>query len=170
MPLTPFHLGPVLPLKVVAPRHFSIGTFAVVQVVIDLEVVWNIVSDAPVLHDRAHTLAGALLVGLACIVPSKLGLTALYRRLRPLLERRRDVPPRIVRELKDVSWVSAVTGAMLGSLTHVALDGLMHPDVRPFAPWLEETSFWVPGSFGWLHLLCGLAGLGGLLLWMRPRR
>ncbi len=74
MPLTPFHLGPVLPLKLVAPRSFSLGTFAVVQVVIDLEVVYNMVTDAPVLHDRTHTLVGALLVGLLCLVPAKLGL------------------------------------------------------------------------------------------------
>lgn len=165
MPLTPFHLGPVLPLKVVAPRSFSIGVFAVVQVAIDLEVVWNVVTDAPVLHDRTHTLAGALVVGLFCIVPSKLGLTAGYRWLRSHLERRPDVPARFVRELRDVTWVGAVFGALVGSLTHVALDALMHPDVRPFAPWLAETSCWIPGSFVWIHLLCALAGLVGLILW-----
>ena len=62
MPVTPFHLGPLMPLKAVVPRHFSLGVFAVVQVVIDLESIWNIVRDNPVVHDRLHTLLGAMLV------------------------------------------------------------------------------------------------------------
>jgi hypothetical protein len=75
----------------------------VVQVVIDLEVVYNIMTDAPVLHDRTHTLAGALLVGLLCIVPAKLGLTTAYRWLRPRLAAREDVPRGIVGALEDVT-------------------------------------------------------------------
>jgi hypothetical protein len=167
MPLTPFHLGPVLPLKAVAPRAFSLGVFAVTQVAIDLEVLWNIATDAPVLHHRAHTLVGALVVGLACIVPTKVGLTAAYRWLRPRLARRPDVPPRLVGALREVTWLGAVTGALLGALTHVALDALMHPDVHPLGPWHPGVSFWIPGSFSWLHLVCALIGVVGLVWWWR---
>jgi len=167
MPLTPFHLGPILPLKAVPSRWFSLGAFAVVQVAIDLEVLWNLATEAPVLHDQAHSLAGALVVGLACILPSKVGLTAAYRWLARYLERRGDVPRGILREVVDVTWTGAMSGALIGAVTHVALDSLMHPDVHPFAPWYPQTSFWIPGSFGWLHLACAVIGLAGLVLWLR---
>lgn len=166
MPLTPLHLGPVLPLKLLAPRSFSLGTFAVVQVAIDLEVVYNIVTDAPVLHTRAHTLAGALLVGLLCLVPAKFGLTAAYRWLRPRLAAREDVPRSVVSALRDITWLGALVGALLGSLTHVVLDGLMHMDVHPFAPWLADNPLWIPDSFVWIHLACALVGLAGVLPWL----
>lgn len=162
MPLTPLHLGPLLPLKLVAPFNFSLGTFTVVQVVIDLEVVYNIMTKAPVLHDRAHTLAGALLVGLLCLVPAKIGLTAAYRWLRPRLAAREDVPRSVVSALQDVTWLGAITGALIGAITHVALDGLMHMDVHPFAPWSQDNPLWIPDSFVRIHLACALIGLAGL--------
>ncbi len=37
MPMTPFHVGPGLVFKAVAPRHFSLAVFVGVNVVIDLE-------------------------------------------------------------------------------------------------------------------------------------
>ncbi len=136
---------------------------------IDLEVVYNIVTDAPVLHDRTHTLMGALLVGLLCLVPAKLGLTAAYGWLRPRLAARDDVPRSVVSELQEVTWLGAISGVWLGSLTHVVLDGVIHMDVRPFAPWSEDNPLWIPGSFVWIHLTCALVGVVGLLLWLRRR-
>ena len=49
----------------------------------------------------------------------------------------------------------------------MALDGLMHLDVHPFAPWSAENPLLIPGSFGWVHLVCALVGLAGGLLWLR---
>lgn len=123
--------------------------------------------DGPVLHDRTHTLAGTLVVGLLCLVPAKLGLTASYRWLRPRLAAREDVPRRVVRELQDVTWLGAIIGALLGALTHVALDGMMHLDVHPVAPWSADNPLWIPDSFAWIHLACALVGMAGLALWLR---
>jgi membrane-bound metal-dependent hydrolase YbcI (DUF457 family) len=35
----------------------------------------------------------------------------------------------------ETSAVAVLVGAPVGGLSHSLLDGLMHPDVRPFAPW-----------------------------------
>ena len=40
MPVTPFHLGPGIALKSVAPRHFSFTIFAFTQILIDLEALY----------------------------------------------------------------------------------------------------------------------------------
>ena len=52
----------------------------------------------------------------------------------------------------------------LGVYSHVALDSLMHADIRPFAPFSQANPLYQLVSLSTLHLGCVLAGAGGLLL------
>ncbi|MFH2007927.1 MAG: hypothetical protein ABI333_15200 [bacterium] len=113
MPFTPFHVGPALLIKPILGDRFSLGTFAAVQIAIDLEVAANIITDAADLHTRLHTLAGAFAIGILCIVPSKIVLTGLYRVLSRWLELRPDTPDWLVQELRPVTWIGAVSGGLL---------------------------------------------------------
>ena len=55
MPATPFHFGPGLLIKAVAPHQFSVAAYSVAQVVIDLESGYHLLrGDYPV-HRQAHT-------------------------------------------------------------------------------------------------------------------
>src|SRR5438105_15382847 len=66
MPATPFHFGPGLLIKAVAPRHFSVAAYSVVQVVIDIESGVHLLhGDYPV-HRQAHTFFLGGLIGLLC--------------------------------------------------------------------------------------------------------
>ncbi|NLE42022.1 MAG: hypothetical protein GX615_09360 [Lentisphaerae bacterium] len=55
MPYTPLHMGPGMFLKATMPRHFSIITFGITQVLIDLEVLWNMTHHGNRLHTFLHT-------------------------------------------------------------------------------------------------------------------
>jgi len=170
VPFTPFHIGPALLLKPSLRDRFSLGTFALVQVAIDLEVAANILTDAPYLHTRLHTLAGALAMGVLCIIPAKIVLTGLYGALSRRLEPHQDTPAWLIRELRPVTWIGAVSGGLIGGISHALLDSLIHVDARIFAPWVKDNPLWIPGSFIWIHLLCAAFGLVGLWFWSRSSR
>jgi membrane-bound metal-dependent hydrolase YbcI (DUF457 family) len=62
-----------------------------------------------------------------------------------------------------ISWPAAITGAFVGTYSHVALDSLMHADMRPLAPFSETNGLLHLVSLGALHLGCVLSGLLGVL-------
>jgi hypothetical protein len=166
MPVTPFHLGPVLPIKAMWPRWFSLGVFTAVQVVIDVEPVLRMSTGTYPLHGPFHTVLGSLLVALAVIPPAKYALTALYGAVRAHQARAGSLPPWLLTDLTPVSWPSAVIGGFVGAVSHVLLDALIHWDVTPFAPWSRMNPLLIPRSFVWVHVLCGVIGLSGLLWWL----
>ena len=50
MPFTPFHMGAGLALKAMAGRHFSVLTFGMAQVAMDIEPLVGMLRGAAVLH------------------------------------------------------------------------------------------------------------------------
>lgn len=58
MPFTPFHMGAGLALKAVAGRHFSVLTFGIAQVAMDIEPLVGMLRGAAVLHGPTHTYFG----------------------------------------------------------------------------------------------------------------
>jgi hypothetical protein len=64
----------------------------------------------------------------------------------------------------SISWASAVTGAFVGTYSHVFLDSIMHADMRPFAPWSDASPLLGIVSVGGLHVACLLSGVLGALL------
>ena len=162
MPVTPFHLGPALLFKAGGPSRFSLGLFAAVQIIIDLESVYNMMAERMPIHATLHTFPGALAVSFLAIVPGRYGVSYLKGKLV------RYVGPewaRVRTQLGPVLWVAAMTGALLGGVTHVLLDAMMHSDAQPFLPFRSGNPFLIPGSFEWLHIACALAALIGLLVW-----
>lgn len=158
MPFTPFHFGPGLLLKGVAPERLSWSAFVAAQVLIDCETLYHILRREYPLHRALHTVAGAAAAGLAT--------AGALLALRGLLPRGR-LPPALAAEL---STAPIVMGGLLGGLTHPLLDGLMHADIRPFLPWTEANPLLGLVGLGALHLGCLAAGLAGAaLVWLRRR-
>ncbi len=62
MPFTPFHMGPGLLVKAVAGRHFSILTFGIAQVAMDIEPLMGLMRGATVLHGPTHTYPAACVI------------------------------------------------------------------------------------------------------------
>jgi membrane-bound metal-dependent hydrolase YbcI (DUF457 family) len=157
VPVTPFHFGPGLLLGLVGRKNFSLGTFMAVNVVIDVESGWHLATHAYPVHTFLHTALGA---SLAALVVAPTWWFA-RRRTPAALGGPRPVAPR-----------AAALGAALGAWSHVVLDGIMHGDVRPLAPWSAENPLLHLVPLADLHSLCigaGLVGAVGMLVLGRRR-
>ena len=158
MPFTPYHLGPGLFLKALAPRAFSFTAFAATQVVIDVETLVHIVRHEWPLHRTAHTFLFGSLIGFG--VAGVLYLAA-------TLSRRWTVSTLPVLTA-EVSLLGLVVGGWLGGSTHALLDGLMHSDIRPFAPFADVNPLLGSISLGMLHGSCMVLGVVAFI-WLTAR-
>lgn len=160
MPFTPFHLGPGAAIKAVAGRFFSLTVFGFAQVLIDLEPLIRILRHDKVLHGFTHTYLGALAIGLLALFLGKLVCRQLLKTWNRLLNfkylRRLQVNP-------DISWLAASTGAVIGTVSHVFLDSIMHADMQPFWPFGHANGMLHCIPVAWLYLLCVVLGMLGLM-------
>ena len=163
MPATPFHFGPGLLLKAVAPHRFSVAAYSVTQVVIDIESGYHLLrGDYPV-HRQAHTFFLGGLIGLLC------GL--ITWRVGRWLARPRDVVPEALQA--EYRMPIAVWSGVFGGVFHSVLDGIMHADIRPFRPFTDANPLYGLVSVRVLYLFCIITGLVGaalLLAWERRAR
>ena len=162
MPFTPFHLGPALAAKAVAPRHFSFLIFGFTQVIIDSEAAFYVFTGDGPIHRLLHTYLGATLVAALTVA---LGLPLLKRVIR--LWNRLVAPngKSILRIEPRIPLVAAVSGALGGGYSHVLMDSIMHSDLKPFAPWSESNALLQLVSADRLILICVVLGaLGGAAL------
>jgi hypothetical protein len=153
VPITPFHFGPGAALHALAPRHLSFLGFCAANVLMDVEPLYFLLTEGVPAHRAVHTLLGATAVAAATV----LGFAAT-----------RAVAIRI--RLPDLfGWRSLTTsqvalGAALGAWSHIALDSLMHGDIRPLAPFSDANPLLHAVELGTLHWACVAAGVAGLLL------
>jgi len=164
MPATPFHFGPGLLIKGVAPRRFSMAAYSLAQVVIDIESGYYLLHHATPVHREAHTFAVGGLIGLLCgLVVSRVGAW---------VARPRDVVPEAL--AAEYRLPVAVLSGVFGGIFHSVLDGIMHADIRPFRPFSQANPLYGLVSIQILYTFCIITGVVGaalLLAWeRRPRR
>ncbi len=161
MPITPFHFGPGALIKAAAPAYVSWSVFALANVLIDLEPIalFFIIGDPA--HPWLHTLPGAIGVAMVAAMlgrrPCEWGLRQWNSRLSPAQARWLGVDAAIGR---GAAW----TGAFLGTLSHLALDAVMHVDVHPLWPLMQGNPWQGLISVEALQWGCVAAGLVGLAL------
>jgi len=159
-------MGPAAAIKAVADERFSLITFGIAQVAMDIEPLVRILRGDSMVHGFTHTYLGAALIGALVLVFS-----------RPASGRlldfwRREAKSEGIRWLAGgptIGWLPAATGAFIGTFSHVALDSLMHTDIRPFAPFSDSNGLLGIVSLGSLHRWCVLAGTFGLAAWIARR-
>jgi membrane-bound metal-dependent hydrolase YbcI (DUF457 family) len=156
MPFTPLHAGPGLVIKGLCGSRFSLLSFLVAQVVIDLEPLYYMIMDQSPLHRMAHTLLGA--TGVAGIVVCMMALIGQVQRLRA-----------ITADDEEFSLAGICFGGLVGTWSHVMLDSMVHLDVRPFAPFNEAVLLYGVIEWEQVDLLCLLCAAVGLLLHARQR-
>lgn len=160
MPFTPLHMGPGLAIKALAGRHVSLTVFGFSQVLLDIDALARMLRGDPVLHGFSHTYAGALLVGLVAIPFGKVLGEHLLGTWNLLAQRRRALELVVVTR---IPWSAAASGALLGSLSHVALDSIMHADMRPLMPLGLDNPWLGMWSIESLHVACLSLGMFGAL-------
>ncbi|MDX1488515.1 MAG: DUF4184 family protein [Acidiferrobacterales bacterium] len=170
MPFTPFHLGPGAAFKAVTGRYFSFMVFAFSQVAIDLEPLIRFLRDDDVLHGVTHTYLGATVIGIVSIV---LGKPICEYSARWWNAHLSPGQTHWFRVSPEIPWPAAIVGALAGVYSHVALDSIMHIDMRPWSPFGNGNALIDLVSIDQLHLLCiglgvfGITMLGALLVWRK---
>ena len=163
MPVTPFHFGPGALIKGLAPSWFCWISFALANALIDLEPVMLFLLTGDPAHPWLHTLPGALLVaGIAATLgraPCEWALRQWNRWLSPAQARWLGVDP-------GISPAQAWVGALLGTFSHLALDAVMHADVRPLWPLVANNPWRGVISLEALHLGCVAAAVLALPFWL----
>ena len=164
MPITPFHFGPGALLKSVAPGRVSWTVFALANVLIDLEPIALFFLIGDPAHPWLHTLPGAIGVAVVAATlgrrPCEWALAWWNRQLSPAQARWLGAPAAIDR-------VQAWSGALLGTLSHILLDAVMHVDVRPFWPLHAANPMqgWVSvEALQWGCVAAGVLGVAALAL------
>lgn len=148
MPFTPFHFGPGALLSVVSPSRVSFLAFCAANVLIDVESLYSMLTRQPRIHAFFHTYVGASLAGLAVIL---IFIPARWIAMR--------LPDQVIFRWKTLSIAAVGLGAMLGAVSHVALDSIMHADITPLAPFSQANGLYRIISLTSLHWLCVASGV-----------
>lgn len=157
MPFTPFHFGPGLAFKALLQRHISFTMFVFTQVLIDLEPLYYLLRNEWPVHRFFHTYIGATLIaGVGVIIGRPICRWAIimwniwngFIGPLPTLDQEPRIP------LK-----AAILGAFIGTYSHVALDSVMHRDIRPYAPFSDANGLLQIISLAQLHWACVISGI-----------
>jgi membrane-bound metal-dependent hydrolase YbcI (DUF457 family) len=129
----------------------SFLAFCAANVLIDVEPLYYILTRQYPLHRFFHTYIGASIVAISTVA-----LFAVSRR-----------GARALRLPNSFGWqelgIGAVaTGVFAGALSHVLLDSVMHPDIRPFAPFSDSNPLLGAISVQALHGFCVVTGVVGI--------
>ena len=152
-------MGPGLLVKALSGRHISLMIFGFSQIAIDIEPLVRIIRGDTFVHGFTHAYLGATLVGLVSVVIGRPCCAWLLNRW--IEGRQSHLEPR---GSSSISVSSAISGALVGTYSHVFLDSIMHSDMRPFAPWSDANAVLHVISVGRLHNLCMLSGVLGALM------
>lgn len=153
MPITPFHFGLGAALHSASPRNVSFIAFCVVNVFVDIEPLYYMLTGQFPLHRFFHTYVGVTLVAL--------GTVAIYAAMVKLSSAL-TLPNWL--SWKQLSFRSVVIGAVLGGYSHILFDSIMHSDVQPLAPFTQNNPLWHVVSLHSLHWFCLGSGILGLTI------
>ncbi len=143
MPFTPYHFGPALVAKSIFGKRFSIISFAISQLIIDIESLYYLLQEDWPVHRFLHTYLGATLVIFLTIFLTKITFKLLK---------------------KTTTWTAIISASIFGAYSHIFLDSIMHQDIRPFYPIAESNPLLGIIGIPLLHKLCIYSGIIGLCI------
>ncbi len=155
-------MGVALIAKPVLNRRFSMMTFGIAQVAMDIEPGVRMWAHADVLHGPTHTFLGALIMAsvVTLIAPgicdrllAKWSKEVAYFK-RPWLA-----------HAEPVSKFAVANGAFFGTFSHVVLDSLMHHDIRPLSPFSNENPLLGLFTPDGIYQACTIMGILGIASW-----
>ncbi len=162
MPITPFHLIAITPVKAIAPKHFSWSIFVLTNVIIDLEPITLFLVTMNPQHLFFHTILGATLIAVLC---AHFGRKWCELAIEIWNDEIRGKPEaRWFNSERKISKTAAWSGALIGAWSHLLLDSFMHDDIKPLSPFTDLNVLLGTISIGWLHTACVISGFIGLII------
>ncbi|RJE77265.1 hypothetical protein BGP78_09435 [Pseudoalteromonas sp. MSK9-3] len=155
MPFTPIHMGPALLVKPILAGNFSLMVFGWTQIVIDLQPLYVLLTGEGQLHGITHTYLGAIIIAMISAITGKYLSEFAFKITKPLHHSAVSV----------IKWRVAFASALIGSVSHVFLDSIMHYDMAPFYPFSTYNGLLGVTSLKSLHLFCLYSGLVGACLY-----
>ena len=70
--ITPIHIIAAVPVKIVFPKHFSLLWFTIVNILIDVEVLYYLIMSEWPIHRFFHSFVGVSIIGFTCFILSLL--------------------------------------------------------------------------------------------------
>lgn len=159
-------MGAALMVKPGLNRNFSVITFGIAQVAMDVEPGVGMLTGADVLHGPTHTILGALVI--ACLVMLIAPNVCRYLLTKWNKEVIHYKLPRLVLP-EAIPKTAVMIGAFFGTLSHVALDSLMHHDVQPLLPFSKANPLMGLISHDGVYQLCAIASVLGVAAWLAIR-
>ena len=144
------------------PRARSFAAFVITQVVIDCETLYFIMKGVYPIHRTAHTSMGATLVGI-CVALFMIVARSLLQSIASIRQSQALLGTGRISQA-EFSVLGTLCGGVIGGTSHSLLDAVMHPDVRPFAPWVQSNPLLDNVGLTALHLGCVLCGVVGAFL------
>ena len=158
-------MGPGMALKSVAGDRFSLIAFGAAQVIIDIEPGIGMLRGSDTLHGWSHTYAGATVIAAMVVASRPLWNRVLQWWNAELRYHKLDW----LASPQPIGWFAVATGAFIGTYSHIALDSIMHVDIRPYAPFSNGNSLLDLISTPSLYAGCVAAGIAGLMVWIGVR-
>lgn len=156
-------MGAALIVKPGFNRNFSVITFGLAQVAMDIEPGVGMLIGADVLHGPTHTILGALVIAYLVMRIAPSVCNYLLRRWNKEVTHHRL--PWLVQS-ETTSRIAVTAGAFLGTLSHVVLDSLMHHDIHPLSPFSKANPLMDLVSHGGVYQMCAIAGVVGAVAWV----
>lgn len=160
IPFTPFHFGPVLFVKACFPHRYWLTPFVLANVLIDFEVLYCLRFKLYPIHRFCHTYIGGTSIGAISAILAYIGLRVVLR----LVPATWFSSTRVATK-KHLMWDSAVSG-LVGGISHVFLDSLMHRDMNPCWPFVDGNPLAGIVGVGILHILLAATAFFGAVLWL----
>lgn len=156
-------MGIALIAKPALNRRFSIVTFGIAQVVMDIEPGIRMWASADVLHGPTHSILGALILAFLVmqIAPSICNyLVAKWNK-----EVSHYKQPWLLHS-DPVSKSAVAFGALFGTLSHLVLDSLIHHDIHPLSPFLAANPLSDLVTHDGVYQACTIMGVVGIAAWL----
>jgi membrane-bound metal-dependent hydrolase YbcI (DUF457 family) len=163
LPFTPFHMGAALIVKPALHRRFSIITFSIAQVAMDIEPGFRMWANADVLHGPTHSILGALIMAfIVMLIAPSICNYLLTKWNKEVIYYKQ---PWLVHS-EPVSKSAVAIGAFFGTLSHVVLDSLMHHDIHPLSPFSKANPLMDLITSDGVYQGCMIMGVLGIVGWL----
>lgn len=162
MPFTPFHMGAGLIAKAATNKKFSLVSFGLAQIFMDIEPGVRMWLGDEKLHGWSHTLWGALCIGLLTVPLSRPLINVVVNKWNAEC---RHYGLQKWKQPVSIGWKYAVAGALFGTLSHLLLDSLMHADMSPFFPFTKINPLLGLMQHDAVYAAMVVCGIAGALIW-----
>ncbi len=170
MPFTPYHLIAGVVVKAIRPRYFSWTIFVLVNVLIDTEGAYYLITKGVVAHKLFHTWVAATIIAIFCAILGRYVCELSLRIWNNVIINQKYSPNLIqMRSSSKISKTSAWSSAFIGAYSHIFLDSFVAIDMKPYFPFSDKNHLLGLMSLQHIQYICIGLFLFGVIIHILKR-